>query len=170
MRLSIFLLITITIFLLGCPEEDSCKDKIQKGVKILVNGSSMKPTFLSGKSYPFHIGPFACLKPQVNEIVAFEHSKTRYVKRIAAVPGDKIWLNQQHHLVVNGTLLKDKWKQPYAYSQDSWQFVSKQLIDGRVIPSGRYLLTTDYALGGSDSRIFGLINFFTIKGIYRPFD
>lgn len=120
-----------------------------------VQGYSMYPTFDDGDylltdklSYRLH-------EPKAGEVVVFnapDHPKYDYIKRIIAVPGDRVKL-------INGKFYVN------GYILDESEYLSSEIItqgegflkEGgeTIIPPNYYFMAGDNRPGSSDSRQFG---------------
>jgi signal peptidase I len=128
----------------------------------MVIGESMEPSFkphqlfLVDKSYYKH-HPIKC-----GDAVVFKHEGMTYIKRIAAVSGDAVWLFEY-----TGDPADSEFIQPKDFKL--WQkaeTVSPHL--GRInyvrVPEGRVFVVGDYRERSIDSRAFGPIRANEITG------
>lgn len=68
-----------------------------------VDGISMEPTFSNGQLVPVILNIYRITSPKVGDLVIFKHegdANVRYVKRVTAVPGDKVILNSGVELIL----------------------------------------------------------------------
>jgi len=102
------------------------------------------------------------------DVIVFNYPRDpekSYIKRVIAVPGDTIWIDEGH-VYVNGAALKE----PY---------VPKRYRDNRsmasmTLPSDQYFVMGDHRSISSDSREFGPVARHFIYGkaelVYWPYD
>lgn len=92
-----------------------------------------------------------------------------YIKRIIGLPGDRISINANQGVLINGKLLKE----PYLFN--SRDYLPKYNFDEVTIPSGHYFVLGDNRNESYDSHYWGFLAKERIIGraaflIYRPLD
>lgn len=126
---------------------------------IIVKGSSMVPT-LENKDYllinkqAYNFG-----KPERGDIVVFPHeegtgTKNLYIKRVIAIPGDKLEIK-------NGKVYINNEEQTENYIQNG--AITSGNID-YIIPKGEIFVMGDNRENSSDSRYFGTVTIDDVTG------
>ena len=120
-----------------------------------VDGTSMEPTLHNGElilvnkwGYLFH----APARGDVIVFVAPPQPSQDYVKRIIAVPGDVISINNGVP-TVNGDTLKEF----YVASGNMGSTPYDRSIHNVIVPSNDYFVMGDNRMGSSDSRTWGFV-------------
>jgi len=120
-----------------------------------IDGRSMVPTFHNGDyiltdkiSYRFH-------PPKRGDIIVFrapQDERVEFVKRIIAVPGDKVMVKNKK-VYLNGKPLDEP------YTNDRITPSDVFLREGRevIVPEGNYIVMGDNRLHSSDSRHWGFV-------------
>lgn len=120
-----------------------------------VEGMSMEPTLHDQElilvdkwSYLFH-------PPTRGDVIVFiapPHPDQDYVKRIIAIPGDRLTIDGTT-VIVDGVTLNETYVQP---SRQGNIYAFKR-IDNILIPSNSYFVMGDNRIGSDDSRDWGLV-------------
>lgn len=127
-----------------------------------VNGQSMVPTFLNGEYLLTDKISYRIGKPEQGDIVVFhapesancpEGTGCDFIKRIIAVPGDTVSL-QNGHFFINGQQF------PEPYLPAGLQTTGGGYIDGKTVTLGtnEYFVSGDNRPYSSDSRAWGPIS------------
>jgi signal peptidase I len=102
------------------------------------------------------------------DVVVFRYpydTTKSYIKRVIALPGDRLRI-EHGHVYVNGTLLKESYV-PAKYADDRSE-------PETVIPAGKYFMMGDHRSISSDSREFGPVARSLVYGraafVYWPVD
>ncbi len=126
---------------------------------IMVVGQSMEPTFYTGMQILVDEQYYQYHAVARNDIVTMQHeSRISMIKRVVAIPGDKLHLDKNNKLYVNDVFL-------ILINPPVWANTLKQLKTYRwIIPEGHYLLLGDNYSNSMDSSSFGLIKKENILG------
>lgn len=129
---------------------------------------SMMPAINPGDYLIVSRLPYYYRDPIRGEIIVFKYNKDFLIKRIIAVPGDKIDI-KENKVYINGELLDEG-----AYLQDSvktYLYAGSKVDFPYVIPENYYFVMGDNRLNSKDSRVFGAISRSSIiaKAGYRIF-
>ncbi|MGP4108820.1 signal peptidase I [Virgibacillus sp. L01] len=133
----------------------------------IVDGESMEPTLEDGETVLFNKFTYLFDKPQRGDIVIIERPLKNYVKRIIAMPGETIKV-EDHTLYING----EEYGQPFIKK-------NAQNNTGRIgpikVPENSYYVMGDNRIVSKDSRNgLGFVNEDNIIGkseiIIFPFD
>jgi signal peptidase I len=127
----------------------------------VVLGHSMEPTMRSGGLYVLDRGYYRSHPVSPGDVVVLRHGNENYVKRVYALPGDRVPLVRY---VDGSTELLDP---DYAARLRRAQTFGL-LRDGRLVtlkvPQGHYFVLGDNVLNSVDSRDFGPVPFSAILG------
>lgn len=78
-----------------------------------IQGSSMEPALTDGELVFVSDLPFWFSEPERFDVIAFEKNKTRYVKRIIGLPGEKVAI-KNHKIYINGQAIPENFgKEPF---------------------------------------------------------
>lgn len=137
-----------------------------------VVGISMDPNFKHGEYLIANKLVYKYSEPERGDVIIFKHSATQdYIKRIIALPGEKVAL-RDGHFYINGEMLDEA--QYLASTVTTNGGVSLQEGEEIVIGDGEYFVAGDNRTKSSDSRSFGTIEEDSIKGrawiVYFPFN
>lgn len=151
--------------------------------------------FIYNIKFPFIEKYISVAEPQRGDVIVFYHDKTRYVKRLIGMPLDCI-IYKNKFLYINSNLIKQK-KKFCVYSKNDKNscfvveyLTSKKEYDIKIKTDYRYSLNdvfikkdifndSYFVLGdnrdnSSDSRLFGVVDRFKIRGkalvIWMSFD
>ncbi|MFA6007037.1 MAG: signal peptidase I [Candidatus Shapirobacteria bacterium] len=141
-----------------------------------VSGSSMEPNFKNGEYLLTDKLTYQFSSPQRGQVVVFRApasepcsaDECEYIKRIIALPGDRIKVENQK-VYLNGQLLNQSWiptdfvTEPGSYCQEGVEV---------TVPLGTYLVFGDNRSHSRDGREFGPIKKDSIVGraffVYWP--
>lgn len=138
-----------------------------------VKGASMDPTFHDGQYIITSKIAYRLDKPKLGDVVVFKSTQDidyEFIKRIIAVPGDRVKI-KDGVVFVNGNPLTEY------YTQSPTNPFSNGFIreDEEIsIPQGAYFVLGDNRIRSSDSRDWGFVPYNAIVGKvifrYYPFD
>ncbi len=133
----------------------------------IVDGESMEPTLEDGETVLFNKFTYLFDKPQRGDIVIIERPLKNYVKRIIAMPGETIKV-ENHTLYING----EKYGQPFI-NKDAQNNTGE--IGPINVPENSYYVMGDNRIVSKDSRNgLGFVNEDNIIGkseiIIFPFE
>lgn len=131
------------------------------GVPLIVSGQSMEPNFHNNEVVLVqHLSYSGNRAIKRGDVVAakfpVDPDKTRLIKRVIGLPGEKISFKDDHYYI-NGELLNEKYdlitgETPY------------QPIAEITLREGEYFLSGDNRPGSSDSRLWGPVQKSDIQG------
>ena len=136
-----------------------------------IKGDSMQPNFPDGEFLLTDKVSYRFREPQRGDVIVFEAPGSggeEFIKRIIALPGEKISL-KEGKVYVNGRLLQE------SYLANSVRTLSGSFIkESRevLVPEGNYFVMGDNRAASSDSRTWGYVSKDKISGhawiIYWP--
>lgn len=117
------------------------------GMKTNVIGVSMEPELYNGQSILVNRLVYKLLAPRVGDVIVFlpngNENSHFYVKRVVAVPGDKVQI-KEGKLYVNGTLYEDR-----VYDKIADEGIAQNEI---VLESDEFFVLGDNVNNSEDSR------------------
>lgn len=117
------------------------------GYRILkVSGNSMQPTYQNGEIL---LGMTA-RKIRRFDLIVFKRDKKLYIKRVIALPGEQVEI-QEHYVLINQLALVE----PYLKKEYQPTFKKIKKVD---VPSHHYYVLGDNRKSSVDSRRFGPID------------
>ncbi len=135
-----------------------------------VDGPSMEPTLHNGELILVDKWSYLLRPPARGDVIVFvapPHPDQDYVKRIIAIPGDRITINDTK-VYVDGVLLNETYVSPI----NQGNIFNYKNITNMLIPQGMYFVLGDDRIRSSDSRDWGLVPRANIIGraalIYWP--
>ncbi len=132
----------------------------------IIKGNSMEPTLKDGQEVKADLYYYKFHKFQEGDIITlkFGTSDEIYVKRVIAVPGDKLQF-KDGLLWLNGKELKEDYilDKNYKFSKDELRMVFFDQEE-REIPEDTVLILSDNRASNFDSRKFGILPTYNIIG------
>jgi len=136
-----------------------------------IQGSSMEPNFHDGQYLLTDKITYRFNEPQVGDVIVFKAPpdfQDEYIKRIIAIPGEKITI-KNNQVYKNG----DKFSESYIPQEtdtNAGKFAQEE--KSITIPQGEYFVMGDNRQHSLDSRSFGFVKLDNITGrawlIYWP--
>ncbi len=137
--------------------------------RLQVQGESMSPTLHSGDEVGLQ--PVVDGTYQAGDMVAirFKTRERMLVKRIIALPGDRVERRQGHVFVNDRPLVMAGWTTERVVPERSWRVLGIQLRRyGHVVPDNTVIVMGDNAANSYDSGDFGLISLDQLQGRIKP--
>lgn len=151
----IILIIVSLVFLLV----NSPKSK-PEGIIRKVEGFSMNPTLENGQNVLVDYNYYKKRDPKRGDIVIIK-LKTRDfedVKRIIALPEDRLVFGNNSRIYLNGKLLEEEYVRGESFRKQDLYLLLKQLeYYNNTIPTGYYFILGDNRIISYDSTNYGLI-------------
>lgn len=119
---------------------------------VIVSGDSMNPTLENG-NIAIASSFFKAEELKKGDIVVFDYEKMQMIKRIVAVAGDEVWI-EDGLLYVNGE------KSQYQYDIIHDPGILEEPI---IVPDNEFFCVGDNRNNSYDCRAFGTINYSQIK-------
>lgn len=136
-----------------------------------IKGSSMEPNFENGEFLLTDKVTYRFGEPQRGEVIVFKappDEKDEFIKRIIALPGDKISL-RDGNIYISGIRLYEEYLETNVVTLPGNFLGERQEI---LIPPYEYFVMGDNRLHSSDSRTWGLVKKEKITGrawlVYWP--
>lgn len=123
-----------------------------------VKGNSMLPNFVNGENLLTNKIIYRFREPYRGDVIVFkspQNPKIDYIKRIIALPGEKIKLENGHFYINDKLLDESSYLPPNTYTQGGHFINEGKSID---IPVNYYFVCGDNRPHSSDSREWGLIH------------
>ncbi|MFN3651108.1 MAG: signal peptidase I [Armatimonadota bacterium] len=122
----------------------------------IVLGESMSPTIRNGSVYVMDCSPAAKQSLQRGDVVVFREAGETYIKRIAAVGGDTIYLLRSRDESFNYDVVMD-WQLPAARRAFGRGARRPVVLVARTLPPGMVFVLGDNLANSLDSRCLGPI-------------
>lgn len=121
-----------------------------------IPATSMEPTFNKGDYLFANKFAYNSASPQFEDVVLFNHDDKTYIKRVIALPGDKIIIKGTD-IIRNGSRVKSG-RMPLC---ENVQCTMQEGV-GHIVPENQYFLVGDNIDNSIDSRHLGFIDTDTI--------
>jgi signal peptidase I len=133
---------------------------------VQVVGASMSPTLHDSERYVLNRWVYHIREPQPRDIVVLRdpEDKCFAVKRIVAQQGDRVFVNKEGKIFVNGTLLNEPYLPPGTRTFASAKVPEEMWICG----ANQYFVLGDNRNNSADSRIYGAVPRQNILGLVLP--
>lgn len=119
-----------------------------------VEGNSMNPTLQDGDKVVIS----KMSKPDRGDIIVFEYGNVNLIKRVIAVPGDTLRI-EDSKVYVNGLEIDEAYINENEFDGDVYEGCDI------VLDAGEYFVMGDNRNHSSDSRTFGVIDAEDVKGV-----
>lgn len=129
----------------------------------VVLGESMAPTLHNGQFYLLDRSYYRRHQPSRNEVLVFKRNGVRYVKRVAAVAGDRIFVNRNRDLAKDEVIFAGEVDRLNTIARKWPQFRSIKPVT-RTVPEGHCYVLGDHLSCSEDSRDLGFIPVEQIEG------
>lgn len=129
----------------------------------VVLGESMAPTFHSGQIYLLERRYHRRHAPVRNEVIVFKRNGVRYVKRVAAVAGDRIYVNRSLDQGTDEVVFASEVERLNRIAR-KWPGFRGLRPVARTVPPGHCYVLGDHLANSEDSRTLGFIPHAEIEG------
>lgn len=121
--------------------------------RTIVDGNSMYPTLKNGDQLLVDKLTYKLKEPQRYDIIIFKQPYSRngyYVKRIIGLPGEKVEIDDNGFIYINGSIIKDI----YGYQKiEDAGMVRKSAGKYIIVPNDEYFVLGDNRNNSQDSRL-----------------
>ena len=153
--------VILILFVAGCSHSVSIVQSEASLLKFTIRGDSMEPTLKNGDLVELDFGFYQNNPIQRNDLIAFKLKTVRkpYVKRVVALPGDKIEF-QDGELFINDRRQVEDFlnSEIYIFSTEDLKIISRTLnASNNTVPSNSYFVLSDNRIRKEDSRKFGFL-------------
>ncbi|MBP9902648.1 MAG: signal peptidase I [Verrucomicrobia subdivision 3 bacterium] len=133
---------------------------------VQVVGASMSPTLHDSERYVLNRWVYHIREPEPQDIVVLRDPEDMgyAVKRIVAKQGDRVYVNKQGQIFVNGKLLNEPYLPPGTMTFASAKVREELWICG----ANQYFVLGDNRNNSADSRIYGAVPRQNILGLVLP--
>lgn len=130
-----------------------------------IEDSAMEPTYADNSYLITSLIPYYSSEPSRGDVIVFEYTKSEggdmhafFVTRIIGLPGESIYVHDDGHVYINGSLLEE----PYL---DNRPVSAVAAVDDEVtLYDDRYFFLGDNREASFDSRKYGSVHKANIKG------
>ncbi|MFE5319623.1 signal peptidase I [Paenibacillus sp. NPDC056579] len=142
----------------------------------IVDGPSMEPNFYTKERLIVNKIIYSFRKPERGEVVVFHATKDKdYIKRVIALPGEKIRVEGDKVYVNNKVLDEPYLKEALdEAAKNGIPYNSRNMNNEQTVPDGMVFVMGDNRSNSQDSRDIGPVKYEQIVGradlIFWPFD
>jgi signal peptidase I len=154
----IILFIAAIVTLSAVPKKT--EQSSEQGVLRKIDGNSMHPTLKNGQRVLVDYNYYKNHEIKRGDIVVikFKTRDSEDVKRIIALPNDKIIFGNNSKIYLNGKILEENYIQGASFRKEDLSVLLKQMAYyNGVLPRGYYLILGDNRGASYDSTEYGLI-------------
>lgn len=130
--------------------------------KLIVDGSSMEPNYHNGDVLKINLVAYLTSKPQRYDVVAVHTPSMDLIKRIIALPGETVSIDENGKIRINGEIIEDPFAEE-AIRQDMRGLAANTII----LKDNEYFVMGDNRNASTDSRTIGPIQKKQIIGKVR---
>lgn len=154
-KLLLFALFKLVLVVVGLPVSFLAARKLL-GAVVIVGGSSMDPTFpTDAKLLVKSVPPLIAIGR--GDIVVFNDGQGGVIKRVAALPGDRVDFKKSQ-VFVNGHLLNESYLPPHSFT------VSGDAGSHFLLSDDEFVVLGDNRQVSIDSRTYGPISYHQLRG------
>lgn len=130
--------------------------------KLIVDGSSMEPNYHNGDVLKINLVTYLTSEPQRYDVVAIHTPSMDLIKRIIALPGETVSIDENGKIRINGEIIEDPFAEE-AIRQDMRGLAANTII----LKDNEYFVMGDNRNASTDSRTIGPIQKKQIIGKVR---
>ncbi len=130
--------------------------------KLIVDGSSMEPNYHNGDVLKINLVAYLTSEPQRYDVVAIHTPSMDLIKRIIALPGETVSIDENGKIRINGEIIEDPFAEE-AIRQDMRGLAANTII----LKDNEYFVMGDNRNASTDSRTIGPIQKKQIIGKVR---
>lgn len=130
--------------------------------KLIVDGSSMEPNYHNGDVLKINLITYLTSEPQRYDVVAVHTPSMNLIKRIIALPGETVRIDENGEVLINGEIIED----PFA-KETITQDMRGLAADTITLKDNEFFVMGDNRNASTDSRTIGPIQKKQIIGKVR---
>jgi len=130
--------------------------------KLIVDGSSMEPNYHNGDVLKINLITYLTSEPQRYDVVAVHTPSMDLIKRIIALPGETVRIDENGEVLINGEIIED----PFA-KETITQDMRGLAADTITLKDNEFFVMGDNRNASTDSRTIGPIQKKQIIGKVR---
>ena len=130
--------------------------------KLIVDGSSMEPNYHNGDVLKINLVTYLTSEPQRYDVVTIHTPSMDLIKRIIALPGETVSIDENGKIRINGEIIEDPFAEE-AIRQDMRGLAANTII----LKDNEYFVMGDNRNASTDSRTIGPIQKKQIIGKVR---
>lgn len=130
--------------------------------KLIVDGNSMEPNYHNGDVLNINLVAYLTSEPQRYDVVAIHTPSMDLIKRIIALPGETVSIDENGKIRINGEIIEDSFAEE-AIRQDMRGLAANTII----LKDNEYFVMGDNRNASTDSRTIGPIQKKQIIGKVR---